>query len=447
MTALRLYLAGTMPLTPDEAYYREWSHHLQGGYLDHPFMVALWIRIGTWLAGDSPLGARFLGPISVLPGSFFLFCAARNLFGQDGARIGIRAVWLLNATLMVGLGCATMTPDTPLVFFTTLTVWALSVALKVKHTLSKVLAWSAVGGGLGLGFDSKYTAVLVGAAMACGLLLNADWRRRLSPWCAVPAFLLSAAPVIWWNKAHHWASFIKQGGRTGDWHPARAAQFLGELIGGQIGLATPLVFAIFAMGLVHAYRRRAEVGAYLLCWIALLPLCVFLQHALGDRVQANWPAVVYPAWALIGALSLVRVRWAVASGCAIFVLVAVHAVYQVPALAPNKDPVARQTAGWERFASDAASLVQQKKADAVAAEDYGVASKLAEAGLKVPVIGLDPRWQFLGLAAQPFQNVLIINDIHPNSPKGEVICRSYAGHAIRCYRVTVSAVKDGVVLP
>ena len=41
LTALRLVVAGLTPLAPDEAYYWVWSRNLQGGYLDHPPMVAL----------------------------------------------------------------------------------------------------------------------------------------------------------------------------------------------------------------------------------------------------------------------------------------------------------------------------------------------------------------------------------------------------------------------
>ena len=47
--------------SPDEAYYWVWSRALAAGYLDHPPMVALWIRAGTWIAGDTALGIRLLG--------------------------------------------------------------------------------------------------------------------------------------------------------------------------------------------------------------------------------------------------------------------------------------------------------------------------------------------------------------------------------------------------
>ncbi|MBR0560648.1 glycosyltransferase family 39 protein [Neokomagataea sp. TBRC 2177] len=445
LTAARLVLAAWLPLTPDEAYYAVWSHHLQGGYLDHPFMVALWVRVGTWLCGDNPLGVRLLGPISVVPGSILLVQAARRLCGTQAH--GVRAVWLLNATLMIGLGCATMTPDTPLVFFVTLALYALSCAVTAKERVMQCAWWGAVGGALGLGFDSKYTAILLVAAIAAAVLSSKEWRWKPAPWCAVPAFLMCIVPVVLWNANHHWASFIKQGGRTGDWHPTRALQFLGELLGGQVGLATPLIFVIFALGLRAAYQRRAEFGARILCWMALLPLGVFVQHALGDRVQANWPAVIYPVWALIGALSTVRIRWAVAAGIAIFGLVLVHAVVHLPFLAPTKDPIIRQAGGWKEFNASVLARAYALHADAIAVDDYGVAAEVKRSGTSIPIIGLDPRWHFLGQPLESFGKVLIVNDIHPNAPPDEQMCRSWQGHALRCYRVTVGPLHDVVVLP
>ena len=66
---------------------------------------------------------------------------------------------------------------------------------------------------------------------------------------------------------------LKQGGRVGDWHPAEPSRFLGELIGGQIGLATPLVFVLL--------RRRAS------WW------------------RRAWPGAPRdPAWTLLAALTL-----------------------------------------------------------------------------------------------------------------------------------------------
>jgi hypothetical protein len=53
LVAWRLVAAALTPLTFDEAYYRMWSKHLASGYYDHPPMVALVIRLGTMISGDT----------------------------------------------------------------------------------------------------------------------------------------------------------------------------------------------------------------------------------------------------------------------------------------------------------------------------------------------------------------------------------------------------------
>ena len=129
LTLLRLTVAAAVPLAPDEAYYWVWSHALAPGYPDHPPMVALWIRIGTSIAGDGPLGIRLLGPISVAFASVLLADAADTLF--PGNRNGLRAAVLLNATLLFGVGAIIMTPDAPLLVFWTACLWAMA---RLQHS-------------------------------------------------------------------------------------------------------------------------------------------------------------------------------------------------------------------------------------------------------------------------------------------------------------------------
>src|SRR6185312_14849666 len=99
LTVIRLVVAGVTQLVPDEAYYWVFSRALAPGYLDHPPMVALWIRAGTLIAGDGALGVRLLGPLSVALGSMLLADAGERLLGRGA---GVTAALLLNATLFVG---------------------------------------------------------------------------------------------------------------------------------------------------------------------------------------------------------------------------------------------------------------------------------------------------------------------------------------------------------
>ena len=83
LTLLRLAVCGFAPLSPDEAYYWVWSRALAPGYLDHPPMVALWIRAGTLLCGDGPLGVRLLAPLSAALGTLLLASAAADLGDRE----------------------------------------------------------------------------------------------------------------------------------------------------------------------------------------------------------------------------------------------------------------------------------------------------------------------------------------------------------------------------
>src|SRR3977135_3430738 len=79
---LRLVAAAYTPLSFDEAYYWMWSKHLAGGYYDHPPLVALVIRLGTMIAGDTELGVRLVAVLLGLPMSFAVYRTAEILFGD-----------------------------------------------------------------------------------------------------------------------------------------------------------------------------------------------------------------------------------------------------------------------------------------------------------------------------------------------------------------------------
>ena len=111
LVALRLVAAAWTPITFDEAYYWMWSKHLAGGYYDHPPMVALVIRAGTMIAGDTELGVRLVSILLAIPMSYAVYRTAVILFG--GQRVAATATILLNITLMAAVGTIIVTPDSP----------------------------------------------------------------------------------------------------------------------------------------------------------------------------------------------------------------------------------------------------------------------------------------------------------------------------------------------
>lgn len=438
LTILRLGLAARLGITPDEAYYWLWSRHLQPGYLDHPPMIALWIRLGTALFGNDGFGIRALGPVFALLGSVALIRAGEDLFGSRAA--GYRAALLLNATLMLGLGAATATPDTPLVFFLALVLWSLGRLVAT----GRPVWWLCTGLFFGLAFDSKYTAVL--PALGCGLwALSTPSVRRHVFWLAggVATGLAAIAPVLFWNATHHWASFVKQGGRAGDWHPLRAIGFLGELIGGQIGLATPVVFILFCIGIVWCLRRAGgDSVARLLAFLCLVPIAVFVQHAFGGRVQANWPVVLYPAASLAAAVSIHRIGLACATGLGLTLVVTTQGIFAPLPLSAHYDVIARQTADWSGLSNQVRAALPPGRALMVG--DYALAAILSFETARAAVYSYDTRWAYLDRAKQsPGPSALLLRDTEkpdlPRSWLGAPLparpCRRLRGQDLVCYRL------------
>ena len=466
VTLVRLAVAGLTPLSADEAYYWIWSRALAPGYLDHPPMVALWIRAGTALFGDTAFGVRLLGPLGCAVGSALLAWAGEDLLGDR--RAGVRAAVLLNATLLFAIGSVTMTPDTPLLLFWVAAVWSLGRLVRSGAGGW----WLAAGLFAGLACASKYTGFFLPAGIAVWALATPWGRRWLTtpwPWSGAFIGLLVFAPVIAWNAAHGWASFEKQGGRAGAWDAGRAAQFVGELVAGQVGLATPLVFLLCMAGIVLAVRRWRDPRFLLLASLSALPVLIFLQHALGDRVQGNWPAIIYPA-AAIAAAALTAPFWrrmyrpAVWLGAVLTALVYVQAAFAPFPLPFRADPTLLRLAGWDTMAGEVDAARRAAGADFIAADGYGPASELA---WHLPpgdvVVGLEPRWSLFALpgAAVEGQTGLLVRsarrgddiDMRPWSSITEVgrIARGRGGFTaeeFRLFRVTARASEAAaVVLP
>jgi len=178
--------------------------------------------------------------------------------------------------------------------------------------------------------------------------------------------------------------------------------------GGQIGLATPLVALLCVAGAAAAVRRLRDPAWGLLAAFTVVPALVFVEHALGDRVQANWPAILYPAAAIAAARldgAWPRlVRPAVALGLAMTLLVRAQGG-AAPLTPPRRlDPTLMQLGGWDGFAAEVAARAAAEHAAFVAADNYGDASELARllpsAGpVPLPVIGVEARWVFFNLPA------------------------------------------------
>ncbi|HEY3029980.1 MAG TPA: glycosyltransferase family 39 protein [Bradyrhizobium sp.] len=388
LVALRLGAAAWTPLTFDEAYYWMWSKHLAGGYYDHPPGVAAVIRLGTMIAGDTELGVRLVSILLALPMSWAVYRTAAMLFG--GVRVAATATMLLNVTLMAAVGTLIVTPDAPLLVASSFVLFCLAKVLATERGAW----WLAVGAAVGAALLSKYTALFFGPAILIWLVSVPKLRHWLiSPWPYLGAGVSLAifSPVIFWNADHHWVSFIKQIGRARieEFRPA----FLAELIPTQVAFATPLVFTLGAMGLYALLKRKAGASAARMLVNATFWTIVayFIWHSLHARVEANWFAPVYPAFAIAAAVAAILtrweprpqrivdfcLRWASPAGILMFALLIVQANTGV-LTGYRRDATVRSVGvGWLELAGQIEAVRTRVGAACVLAPDYGTTGWLA----------------------------------------------------------------------
>ena len=291
--SLRLIYCSQFDLLPTEAYYWNYSRHLDIGYLDHPPMVALLIRAGTAAFGNTEFGVRIGALCCNLIAALFMFRLARNLYSEASAWVAVVLMQTLPFFFFSGM---VMNPDAPLTAAWTALLYYLERALIAQRDR----AWWGVGLCLGLGLFSKYSIGLLGASAALFMAIDSPsrmWWRRPQPYGAA---LLAAAiffPVILWNAEHDWASFVFQSSR-------RLAER--HTFGLPLLLASPftLLSPTGAIAAIIFLRRRPpshlvnESTAGQRAWhfqqISLgVPLAVFAVFSLFHEIVVDW---LGPAW-------------------------------------------------------------------------------------------------------------------------------------------------------
>ncbi|MDX2307046.1 MAG: glycosyltransferase family 39 protein [Hyphomicrobium sp.] len=409
LTLVRAVFASQIGLTDDEAYYRLWSLVPSAGYYDHAPMVAWFIAGGRSLLGDTELGVRLLAITSSIAGAFALWRTAALLFGPD---VGRASVIIAAAMPLLGAGAIVVTPDTPSTLFTILALWGLAEL----HASRNAWWWLAIGLFAGLGLASKYTNLFLGVSILIWLVAVPDNRRHFMSWQLWAGGFIALAvflPVLHWNATHEWVSFAKQFGRVGA-SKGLTLKYLSEMIGAMALLASPVIAVFAAMGAVVSIReaRASRSSAHVLLIATIAPMLLyFLQHSLHDRVQANWPAPLYPSLAMAAALgafagrdALAAWRWvamAAAVGFAITGLIYAHATRPL-VLIPGKREVTHQLHGWPDFASEVDRMRREKGAGWIATSSYSTTAQLAfRLDRGVPVLQLDERIRYGFLPPPP----------------------------------------------
>src|ERR1700709_1659459 len=155
MTAMRVIYASVIELRPDEAYYWTWSKESALSFLDHPPMIAWFIRFGTAIFGDTNFGVRFAGLLAMLVSQLLLADIVRRV--THDFRAVVLAVLMPEAAIYYGLLMGKVAPDVALIPFAVAMVWAL---IRLVES-GDARWWLAAGAFAGFALLSKFTVVML----------------------------------------------------------------------------------------------------------------------------------------------------------------------------------------------------------------------------------------------------------------------------------------------
>ena len=337
----RLVLAHTLDLITDEGVYVpvgrfDYQLFISGNFAsghwltnyEAPALPKLLMGLGSTLAGSvAPTDGWLFG--ARLPGVFLsaLFLAvayplARPIFGRLPSLLGVLALAL---SPWVAYFAAIAYLDSYMLAFMTIAI------LLSWHAARRPGLFLAVGLFLGLGFDSKYTA-LFALAPICGYLAYyyIFIARRRPPWQLagiIPTFIWTvfvADPALWadpisrfWNGVMFQYQHAAVGhdafwnGQVSDHAPPGEALYI--LLAKMSLFVTIPALATLPWAIRRLWRARLtptrldDRAAFMLCWLGglLAPLAL-----LNIVVGTHYMLPLAPAVALIGAWGFVRAgRW------------------------------------------------------------------------------------------------------------------------------------------
>ena len=412
MTALRVIYAGVIDLRTDEAYYWTWSKENVLSFLDHPPMIAWFIRFGTAIFGDTNFGVRFAGVLAMLVTQLLLADMVRRV--THDVRAVVLAVLMPEAALYYGLLMAKVAPDVALIPFAVAMVWAL---IRLNES-GDARWWLAAGLFAGLALLSKFTVVMLLPAVAAFMLVP-DWRRRwlLSPypWAAALIAAVVFLPVLIWNAQHDWASFRFQLVRATATNEL-SLRTVGDFVGLQFGLVgfilLPVALSGAALTMWRGYRRGNAV-AILLSTCVVVPFGYFFWKSLTLRVGDTWPMFMWPVGFAAAAINIAMlpregfpawmikstIAWAkaaIVSGVVFVILVFLYYVVSPWNFIGKADPIGGE-AGYEQVVDRAQAELQKIGATWIATTDYRTYAMLRWYFKdRVPVIQINERGRFLG---------------------------------------------------
>ncbi|MEO6070655.1 MAG: glycosyltransferase family 39 protein [Chitinophagaceae bacterium] len=258
-------------LQDDEAYYWVYAHFLDWGYFDHPPMIALLIKCGTFFLGNE-LGVR-LFPLLLNTATLWV---TEKLVGEEKKTL-FYAICLSLAVLPV-IGFMAV-PDIPLLFFTAVFFWCykkFAARYSIKNTLLLAIAAALL-------LYTKYHGILI---IFFTLISNISLFKKWQTYAAGLIALALFVPHLWWQYQHDWISFRYHlfESNVNKYRPS----FTLEYLLGQLLIAGPFAgFILWPATFLYCTKNYLERA---LKFTSIDILIFFFLSSFKGKVEANWTA-------------------------------------------------------------------------------------------------------------------------------------------------------------
>jgi hypothetical protein len=302
-----LYLPGiTGPYTYfiDELYYLPCADHLAFGFVDHPPLSILILKVIRTLAGDS------LPVLRLFPA----LCGAATILvvGLTARRLG---AGLYGQALAAG---AAMTGPIWQVMFSFYSMnsldnllWALTFLVLVElERQGEPRLWLAVGLLAGLALENKHTYILLLFGLGAALLLTRARHHLRSRWLwiGVAVAVLILLPNILWQVASGWPSLEFY--RNANLHKNVQTPPL-EVLVQQLLFNNPVAALVWVPGLVFLLGAERGRPWRHLGWlfVALLVVMLIGQKSRPDRIAGAFAILFAGGGAALCHWTRERLRW------------------------------------------------------------------------------------------------------------------------------------------
>ena len=288
----------------DEFYYLACAKRLAFGYVDHPPLAPLVLRVNVELLGDSLPALRLL---PALAGALTVVLTGWMAHRMGGGRVAqtIAALSLVVSPLpLILFGFFSMNCFEILLWST-----ACWVLVEIGRAGDPRL-WVTLGIVLGLALVNKHTAGLLVVGVAVATLATPLRRHALGGWLWLGALVaaLIVLPNIVWQAANDWPSleFYRNLDRESN-IPIGPLAVLGE----QIATWNPGTLPVWLAGSIFFFSARGQrYRALGWLFLTLLAIVVVLGKSRPDRIMGVYPVLFAAGGVLLEGVSRrERRRW------------------------------------------------------------------------------------------------------------------------------------------